>query len=113
MLGFEGIDVAATVRLQFLNQALIAAAEYLRQKLPHAGGILKKLGIVRIDRKAGNRFASGGGARARSDESVNPPSVHGRVQRPSPGGEPTRPGPLSSLTDPRRRTATDRPARRP
>ena len=42
--------------LKFLDEALIAAAEYLRQKLPHAEGILKKLGIVRIDRKSGKSF---------------------------------------------------------
>ena len=41
---------------QLLDQALVTAAENLRQKLPHAGGVLEKLGIVRIDRKGGKSF---------------------------------------------------------
>src|SRR5882724_3387596 len=41
---------------QLLHQALITAAKYLRQKLPHAGESLRKLGIVRIDRKSRKSF---------------------------------------------------------
>ena len=44
MLALESIgggDGAA----QLLDEALIAAAKYLRQKLPHAEGVLEKLGI--------------------------------------------------------------------
>ncbi len=48
----HGRDRAA----QLLHQALITAAKYLRQKLPHARESLRKLGIVRIDRESGKSF---------------------------------------------------------
>ena len=55
---------------ELLHQALITAAKYLRQKLPHARGSLRKLGIVRIDRRGGKSFRTPAAVRGRRASEV-------------------------------------------
>jgi hypothetical protein len=53
----------------------------LRQKLPHAGEFLEKLGIVRIDRKVGKSFLTAAAlppGRPVLDQAAAPTSFHSR-----------------------------------